>query len=335
MRFYSLIIPIYNRPNEIDELLESLTHQTYKNFEVIVLEDGSTNTCKHIVEKYAKTLSITYIEKPNTGQGLTRNEGFKIAKGDYFIVFDSDCLIPSHYLDAVEQAINTNNYDAFGGPDAASESFTNIQKAISYSMTSFFTTGGIRGGKKHVGTFHPRSFNMGISREVWNKTKGYVITRMGEDIEFSIRIIQSGFKVGLIQDAFVYHKRRTSLSQFFKQLHFFGRARINIFRFYSSELKLVHCFPAAFLYAQFITLVGLALIPFEWSQYLLYLWFMYFILIFIDALFKIKSLPIAFLCIATSYIQLTAYGVGFTKELVSELTHSQRNELQKKLQNHI
>jgi glycosyltransferase involved in cell wall biosynthesis len=335
MRFYSLIIPIYNRPNEIDELLESLTHQTFKHFEVIVLEDGSSQTCKHIVNKYSDQLTITYIEKPNTGQGLTRNEGFKIAKGDFFIVFDSDCLIPSNYLHAVEQAINTYHYDAFGGPDAASNNFTKIQKAISYSMTSFFTTGGIRGGKKHVGTFHPRSFNMGISKEVWNKTKGYIITRMGEDIEFSIRIIQSGFKVGLIQDAFVYHKRRTSLGQFFKQLHFFGRARINIYRFYSSELKLVHCFPAAFLYAQFISLLVLFIFPIEWSQYLLYIWTFYFTLIFIDAYIKIKNLSIACLCIATSYIQLTAYGVGFTKELISEITNSQRSELQKKLQNHI
>jgi glycosyltransferase involved in cell wall biosynthesis len=333
MRFYSLIIPIYNRPTELDELLESLTQQQFKNFEVIVLEDGSKDPCKHIVDKYAQQLSIRYVLKENSGQGFTRNLGFSLAQGDYFIVFDSDCIIPPQYLQTVEEYLNHHPLDAFGGPDAAFDNFTNIQKAISYSMTSLFTTGGIRGGKKHVGTFHPRSFNMGISKEVWNTTKGYVITRMGEDIEFSIRIMRSGFKVGLIQEAYVYHKRRTSLSQFFKQLHFFGRARINIYRFYSNELKWVHCLPALFLMAQIFTIGLLLFLPWDFAKYFIFLWSMYFLFIFIDASIRLKNLSIAILCIATSYIQLTAYGIGFMKELMSECLHSQKKELQNKVLN--
>ncbi|MBC7450397.1 MAG: glycosyltransferase, partial [Cytophagales bacterium] len=243
MRFYSIIIPVYNRPVEIRELLQSLTRQTYTNFEVLVVEDGSKDTCETIVQSFQNRLDVLYFFKENTGQGLTRNYAYEKANGDYFIVFDSDCIIPEHYLQSVENRLNSDYLDAFGGPDRAHHSFTPVQKAISYSMTSLFTTGGIRGNKKGVGVFHPRSFNMGISRPVWEKTLGYIITRMGEDIEFSIRMISLGFKVGLIEDAYVYHKRRTNFKQFFRQVHFFGTARINIFRFAPNELKAVHFFP--------------------------------------------------------------------------------------------
>jgi len=191
---YSVIVPVYNRPDEIDELLHSLTKQTYKDFEVIIIEDGSDLRCDHIVEEYSDQLIIQYFYKTNSGQGFSRNFGFEKAKGDYFIVFDSDCLVPPHYFEAVNRALTFHGYDVWGGPDRAHSSFTPIQKAISYSMTSFFTTGGIRGRKNHIGTFHPRSFNMGISREVYEKTGGYRITRMGEDIEFSLRIIENDFK---------------------------------------------------------------------------------------------------------------------------------------------
>ena len=247
MRFYSIIIPVYNRPEEIAELLQSLTSQNYTNFEVIIIEDGSDNTCKDKIEKFTEKLNIRYFFKENTGQGFSRNFGFEKAKGDYFLVFDSDCILPESYMQTVEDHLTKESLDAFGGPDRAEKSFTIIQKAINYSMTSIFTTGGIRGSKKHAGTYHPRSFNMGISRAVYEKTGGYIITRMGEDIEFSIRIIKEGFKVGLIEEAYVYHKRRTTLGQFYKQLHFFGRARINISRFYANELKPVHLFPLFFL----------------------------------------------------------------------------------------
>ena len=220
MRFYSIIIPVYNRPDEVDELLNSLLPQTYRNFEVIIIEDGSAIKCEHVVDKYKTKIAVEYFFKENEGQGFARNFGFERAKGDYFIVFDSDCLIPQNYLELVDDFLNSHDLDAYGGPDMAHPDFNVLQKAISYSMTSPFTTGGIRGGRKHLCKFHPRSFNMGISKQVFENTGGYKITRMGEDIEFSIRIINSGFKTALIQDAFVYHKRRSSLSQFYKQLHF-------------------------------------------------------------------------------------------------------------------
>ena len=313
MRLYSLIIPVYNRPNEIDELLDSLTRQTFTNFEVLIIEDGSQEPCKQVVDNYTDKLKITYYFKENAGQGFARNYGFEKATGDYFIVFDSDCLIPSNYLETVDKAVETNKWDAFGGPDKEHKSFTVIQKAISYSMTSPFTTGGIRGNKNHTGSFHPRSFNMGISKEVYAKTKGYKITRMGEDIEFSIRIIENGFNVGLIPEAFVYHKRRTNLWQFYKQLHFFGRARINISRFYPNELKLVHLFPAFFLlgWISLPSLFFLTPVLFKLGAGLLVL---FYSLIFAHSTVSQRNIIVGVLAVATSTIQLWAYGVGFLRE---------------------
>lgn len=313
MRFYSVIIPVYNRPHEIDELLESLTHQTYTNFEVLIVEDGSSNPCKDIIPKYEKNIDISYYYKANSGQGFSRNYGFERAKGDYFVVFDSDCIIPKHYFQAVEDELNDNFLDAYGGPDKAHADFTATQKAISYAMTSFFTTGGIRGGKKRMGAFHPRSFNMGISRAVFNKTKGYKITRMGEDIEFSIRIIEAGYKTGLIADAYVYHKRRTSLAQFFRQLHFFGRARINVARFYPEEIKLVHTFPALFTVG-FMLMWLLPLVNMHIFFLALGLLMWFFGMIFFDALAKEKSLKVALLSMLAAFTQLFSYGIGFLTE---------------------
>lgn len=313
MRFYSLIIPVYNRPNEIDELLDSLTKQSYTNFEVVIIEDGSDEPCKSIIDKYASQLSIFYYLKQNGGQGFARNHGFTNAKGDYFVIFDSDCLIPANYLEIVDKAIEKDNWDAFGGPDKEHESFTIMQKAISYSMTSPFTTGGIRGNKKHAGTFHPRSFNMGISKEVFVRTKGYKITRMGEDIEFSIRIIEAGFKVGLVSEAYVFHKRRTNLIQFYKQLHFFGRARINISRFYPKELRLVHAFPAFFLLGWLVLPIFYFLVPlfFKIGVGLLSI---FYLLIFMHSTIANKNIRVGLLSLATSTVQLCAYGVGFMSE---------------------
>ncbi len=318
MRFYSVVIPVYNRPDEIDELLESLTHQTYTQFEVIIVEDGSSRRCDHIVEKYTDQLAIRYFYKPNTGQGFSRNFGFERASGDYYVVFDSDCLIPDHYFQTINEYLDKDPLDAFGGPDRAQDDFTIVQKAISYSMTSMFTTGGIRGNKKHVGTFHPRSFNMGISKEVFAKTKGYIITRMGEDIEFSIRIIKSGFRTGLIEEAFVYHKRRTSLRQFYRQLHFFGRARINVSRFYPGEIRWVHSFPALFT----LGILGLWVLPLFSSMLFLGalgIFIFYFLLVFSDSLVKTGSLSVAVVSIAAAFTQLFAYGVGFLTEGVRKV----------------
>ena len=317
--FFSIIIPLYNRPQEIDELLQTLTAQTYGQFEVLVIEDGSKITAKEIVEGYKDRLEISYYYKENEGQGFARNYGFSKAKGNYFIVFDSDCLIPADYLQNVNNYILEHQLDAYGGPDAAHPSFTPIQKAISYAMTSPFTTGGIRGSKKNLGgMFHPRSFNMGISRKVWEASNGFILTRLGEDIEFSIRIHSLGFKIGLIPDAIVYHKRRTSFSQFYKQLHFFGRARINVFKFFPSQLKLVHFFPAAFTVFLAVTLI-VNLIHHPLSIIANFIFIIYILLIFFHSWSENKSLNVAFLSIFAALIQLTAYGLGFMQDFIKRI----------------
>ncbi|MGZ3872938.1 MAG: glycosyltransferase [Mucilaginibacter sp.] len=311
--FFSIIIPLYNRPQEIKELLETLTLQTYKQFEVLVIEDGSTHVAAEVVQSFADKLDVKYFVKPNEGQGFTRNYGFERARGDYFIIFDSDCLIPEDYLQLVNDSLAANYLDAYGGPDASHPSFTPVQKAISYSMTSPFTTGGIRGNKNGIGQFHPRSFNMGISRQVWEKAGGFIITRLGEDIEYSIRIHSMGFKIGLIPEAKVYHKRRTNFLKFYKQIHFFGRARINIYKFFPGELKLVHFFPAAF--TLFLLLTVLAnLFCWRIAQLCNFIIALVILLIFFHSWIKNKSAKIAFLSLIASFIQLTAYGLGFMQD---------------------
>jgi glycosyltransferase involved in cell wall biosynthesis len=316
--FFSIIIPLYNRPQEIDELLATLTKQTYTQFEVLVIEDGSVNDAKEIVASYANQLDIKYFFKPNEGQGFSRNFGFERAQGDYFVIFDSDCLIPADYLEIVSAHLFEHQLDAYGGPDAAHESFTPVQKAISYAMTSPFTTGGIRGNKKHIGQFHPRSFNMGVSREVWEKVGGFILTRLGEDIEYSIRIHENGFKIGLIPAAKVYHKRRTSFAQFYKQLHFFGRARINIYKHFPAELKLVHFFPALFTLGLGFTLLCNVFYP-PLAYLCNFLILLFFVLIFFHAWQVNKSIKIAFLSVVASFIQLTAYGLGFIQDFFKRI----------------
>jgi glycosyltransferase involved in cell wall biosynthesis len=311
--FFSIIIPLYNRPQEIKELLETLVLQTYRNFEVLVIEDGSVNDAEAIVNSFVGQLDVSYFKKANEGQGFTRNFGFERAKGDYFIIFDSDCLIPADYLQIVNNSLTTNYLDAYGGPDGAHASFTPTQKAISYSMTSPFTTGGIRGNKKGIGQFHPRSFNMGVSRQVWEKAGGFIITRLGEDIEYSIRIHSLGFKIGLIPDAIVFHKRRTNFVQFFKQLHFFGRARINIYKFFPRELKAVHFFPAAFTLFLLFTLI-FNLLRWQIAKLGNFIVLFIILLIFFHAWWKNKSAKIAFLSIIAAFTQLTAYGIGFMQD---------------------
>lgn len=316
--FFSLIIPLYNRPQEIDELLHTLTLQSYKHFEVLIIEDGSSNDARDIAHGYAHQLDLKYFFKENAGQGFARNYGFERAKGDYFVIFDSDCLIPENYLEVVLAHLKREPLDAYGGPDAAHESFTPVQKAISYAMTSPFTTGGIRGNKKHIGTFHPRSFNMGISREVWQKTQGFILTRLGEDIEYSIRIQDQGFKIGLIPEAKVFHKRRTSFAQFYKQLHFFGRARINIYKHFPQELKAVHFFPALFTLGLLFTLICnlfFKALAFVCNVLLL----LYFVMIFFHSWALNKSLKVAALSVVAAFIQLTAYGLGFMQDFYKRI----------------
>jgi len=317
---FSVIIPVYNRPQELDELLACLTKQIYTNFEVLIIEDGSQLDSKSVVNQYQKQLSISYFVKENGGQGFARNYAFERAKGDFFVILDSDALIEPNYLQAVYGGIQQNKLDLFGGPDQDHPSFTPVQKAISFAMTSIFTTGGIRGKAKNVGgQFHPRSFNMGISRKVWEATKGFKITRMGEDIEFSIRCISLGFKSGLIPEAFIYHKRRTSFKQFYNQIHFFGRARINISRFFPAELKWVHFFPACYFIFFWNTILLNILLPMIGNVLFLGL-FVYWLAIFVDALVKTKSLKVSLLGLIAANIQLLAYGQGFIEEGLKKIT---------------
>ena len=314
MRNYSIIIPVYNRPEELRELLECLCDQTYKQFEVVIVEDGSKERADDVVKSFGSRLDIRYFFKENGGQGFARNHGFEKANGDYFILFDSDALIEPDYLSIVENKLNTQYVDLYGGPDTDHPSFSPIQKAISYSMTSLFTTGGIRGKKNNMGgVFHPRSFNMGLSRAVWEKTGGFLTSRMGEDILFSIAALKLGFKSALIPEAFIYHKRRTKFSQFYRQLKFFGRARINIARYYPSELKLVHTFPVLFT-------LGVCSIPFWFLLYRPFFYLgliflaVYVTLLFLDSLKRNRDLKVAGLSVIAAFVQLFGYGIGFLQE---------------------
>lgn len=303
---YSFIIPVYNRPEEVDELLNSLTRQTNKNFEVLIVEDGSSVPCKEVVDNYADRLDICYYFKSNSGPGQTRNYGAERGHGEYLIILDSDCILPEGYLAAVESELQRQKADAFGGPDCAHDSFTNIQKAINYAMTSFFTTGGIRGGKKKMDKFYPRSFNMGVRAEVYKALGGFSKMRFGEDIDFSIRIFQGGYACRLFPEAWVWHKRRTDLKKFFKQVHNSGIARINLYKKYPDSLKLVHLLPAFFTLGVAVLLLGALFSP--WSLVPL---LGYAVLIGIDSSVQNRSLRIGFYSIAAAFIQLTGYGTGF------------------------
>ena len=320
---YSFIIPVYNRPDEVDELLQSLTTQTLKDFEVLVVEDGSAVPCKEVVDKYANELSLHYFEKKNSGPGMSRNFGAERAKGEYLIILDSDCVLPEGYLQAVEDELNREPADAFGGPDRAHESFTRTQKAINYSMTSFFTTGGIRGGKKKMDKFYPRSFNMGVRRSVYMKLKGFSKMRFGEDIDFSIRIFKGGYACRLFPEAWVWHKRRTDFTKFFRQVHNSGIARIHLYKKYPESLKLVHLLPAAFTVASIFLVLFAAVCRvmgvhgFEICNTLW--WFallplvLFSLLVFVDASIRNRSAIIGFLSIDASFIQLIGYGTGFIR----------------------
>lgn len=303
---YSLIIPVFNRPDEVAELLGSLLLQKQIPHEVILVEDGSTLPCVHLVAQFGKQLPLHYIHKENSGPGLSRNFGARSATGDYFIFLDSDCILPPQYLAEVDAFLAGNPVDAFGGPDRADASFTPVQKAINQAMTSFFTTGGIRGGKQSMEKFHPRSFNMGISRQAFQTIGGFSSLRFGEDIDLSLRMFAAGFRVALIPEAYVFHKRRTDLKKFFRQVFNSGMARINLFLLHRHSLKAVHLLPALF------TLGSAALLLFSivtvWA--LLPLLFVV-LLLFCSALISTGSLWVALLAVPASFVQLYGYGLGF------------------------
>lgn len=310
MPLFSFIIPVFNRPNEVEELLQSLTQQTVDSsmFEVIVVEDGSQITCKEVCERFSEQLNLHYYYKENSGPGQSRNYGADKSCGEYYIILDSDVVLPETYMQHVLDEIKREPCDAFGGPDRAHHDFSPIQKAISYSMTSFFTTGGIRGGKKKLDKFYPRSYNMGIKSDVYKALNGFSKMRFGEDIDFSIRIFDNGYRCRLFPEAWVYHKRRTDFRKFFKQVYNSGIARINLYKKYPSSLKLVHLLPAVFTVGVFLLCLS-ALLLCSFIPLLLLL--LYSILIFIDSATHYKSIKIGFLSVGAAFTQLMGYGLGF------------------------
>ncbi len=313
---YSLIIPTFGRPDEVDEFLDSLTRQEYKNFEVIIADGTPKKSLEDVANKYKDKVPFTFLYEEYLPVSDARNLGAQKAKGEYFIFLDSDCIIPIQYLNEVDKVLQEKNYDLFGGPDAADVNFTPVQKAISYSMTSLFTTGGIRGKKNHVGVFHPRGFNMGIKREAFEKVNGYDVNfKCGEDIDLSIRILKEGFKSGLIPDAYVFHKRRTDFKKFFKQVYRFGAARINLYTRHKNELKITHLFPFAFMC--YICLGGLSFLVHLYAGLTwLFTIALYKLMILADSTIKNKSLYIGILSVRAAFTQLFGYGWGFFRNAI-------------------
>lgn len=335
---YSIVIPVYNRPDEVDELLSSLLSQSFQDFEVIVVEDGSKITCREVCDKYTGKLCLSYFMKPNSGPGQSRNYGAERANGEYLLILDSDVVLPKDYLQAIEDELNILPCEAFGGPDASHPSFTPVQKAISYSMTSFFTTGGIRGGKAKLDKFYPRSFNMGIRRDVYQTLGGFSKMRFGEDIDFSYRICEAGYKPRLFPKAWVWHKRRTDFRKFFRQVFNSGIARINLEKRHPGTMKLVHMLPMVFT----VGVIGLVLLfilglsMYFYGEWLdannlrptdnmhqgvgfcfciiaLFPLLLYSFIIFIDSSIKNRSIWVGILSIPAAFVQLMGYGLGFLK----------------------
>ena len=305
---FSIIVPVYNRPQEIDELLESLTKQDFQDdFEALIIEDGSENSSEEVVNKYTSKLNLNYFYKDNSGAGASRNYGMERASGNYFIILDSDVIVPPQYLSEVKKALEYNYTDAFGGPDAAHPSFTALQKAINYSMTSVLTTGGIRGKKKAVGKFQPRSFNLGLSKAAFEKTSGFSKMKAGEDIDLTFRLWENGFETQLINKAFVYHKRRSTIKQFFKQTFAFGTARPILNKKYPETAKLTYWFPSLFIIGIDFAIIA----AFFWYWQLLTFYGIYFTCIFLDSLIQNKNLQVALLSVVTTITQFYGYGLGF------------------------
>ena len=338
---YSIIVPVFNRPDEVDELLTSLCEQTCQDFDVHIVEDGSETPCKAVCDRYADRLPLHYYVKENGGPGAARNYGAERAEGDYILVLDSDVVLPTGYLAAIDEELTKNPCDAFGGPDRAHPDFTPVQKAISYSMTSFFTTGGIRGGKQKLDKFYPRSFNMGVSRTLWQQLGGFRAMRFGEDIDFSYRICETGARCRLFPEAWVWHKRRTDFGKFYRQVRNSGTARINLHLLHPGSMKLVHMLPAAFTVGCWLLVIlfcfGLFLFffgpdhmnqafGFALCELSLLLPLLYALLIFIDSSIRNRSLCVGFLSIPASFIQLLGYGTGFLSAAWKRLILKKKDE---------
>jgi len=322
---FSLIIPVFNRPDEVDELLESLSQQDFnENFEVVIVEDGSTLRCDDVVQKYTEKLQLNYYFKENSGPGSSRNYGMEKAKGDYFIIFDSDCIIPKSYLTEVAKALKENYVDCFGGPDAALDSFSDIQKAINFAMTSFLTTGGIRGGSEKIDKFQPRSFNMGLSRKAFDASNGFGNIHPGEDPDLSIRLWNLGFETKLFPKAFVYHKRRIDWEKFTVQVNKFGKARPILNSWYPKYNKLTFFFPSVFIIGLFLSV--LLYILSQKFDYLLQMYFVYFLAILLISSIQNKSIKIGFLSLKAVWNQFYGYGTGFIESFLKIIVLKQKPE---------
>ena len=318
---FSLIIPVYNRPEEVDELLESLSQSDYNEiFEIVIVEDGSTVRCQDVAQKYGDKLDISYYYKENSGPGDSRNYGMKKARGDYFIIFDSDCIIPKHYLSEVDAALKQNYVDCFGGPDKALDSFSDIQKAINFAMTSFLTTGGIRGGSEKIDKFQPRSFNMGLSRKAFEASNGFGNIHPGEDPDLSIRLWNLGFETKLFPKAFVYHKRRIDWDKFSVQVNKFGKARPILNSWYPKYNKITFFFPTFFLIGFVLAIV---LLIFN-QDLLLKFYFGYFLVLFLVSTYQNKSLKIGYLSLIAVWKQFYGYGKGFLESFVKIIILKQK-----------
>lgn len=314
MAKYSVIVPVYNRIDEVDDLLQSLSKQSFTDFETIIVEDGSTMPCEEAVKKYQDKIDVKYFYKDNEGRSIARNHGIERASGDYLIFFDSDCVIPEDYFEKLDRKLTEKPLDCFGGPDAAHSSFTPVQKAISFAMTSFLTTGGIRGGKIQLEKFVPRSFNMGYSRAVYECVGGFR-EMFSEDIDMSTRIRMAGFSIGLITAAEVYHKRRVDFAKFWRQVHVFGMSRITLKLLYPDSLKVVHTLPAlAVIIGLILVTLGIAVSPWWLSPLGVYI-----IAIFFAACASTRSIGIATLAVPASVIQILGYGTGFIRAYFTKI----------------
>lgn len=316
---FALISPTFKRPDEVTEFLDSLRKLDYPKdkFEIILGDGTPGDELRPLIYPYQKDLPLKIYYEEFLPVSNARNRAAELSTAQFFIFLDSDCIIPEGYLKAVEFFLDAHpQINLFGGPDAASEDFTDLQKAISFSMTSFLTTGGIRGGSSSVTTYHPRGFNMGISAELFNKVGGYDENFVcGEDVELSMRLIKAGAKSAFIEEAHVFHKRRTSIKQFRRQVFRFGAARPLLAKAHPGNLKITHLFPLAFTVYRHVSAIlfllvfyfNLSVLSLPFAMYVLYM-----VAVFFSALKK-EGLSVALLAVQTTNTMNAGYGIGFLR----------------------
>ncbi len=326
--FYSIIVPTFSRPDEVTELLTSLESQQNKNFELINADGSLDDSVKQVIEKHHDKLELKYLHKKGLGISESRNWGVEDARGDYVVFFDSDCVIPPQYFKVVNELLSIDPLDAYGGPDRAGKSFNNKQKAISYAMTSFYTTGGIRGRKSHVGQYQPRSFNMGIRRTVFNALGGFSGLKVSEDIDLSMRLNKSRYRTGLIEEAYVFHKRRSTFYKFFRQVFSFGNGRVDLQIRHGDALKPVHMLPSVC-----VLYLVCGIVASLFSKGLFILWLgsviVYMAAIFLDAAIQNRSLLVGFMSVYAAFVMLTGYGLGMIKSALMRFVFKSRKESEK------